>query len=83
MEAKCPSETSVDFQRTTRRYNTEDRNLHNGGCDDLKAYITSETIPSSLFSNSPTIWSHMNVSLNDSRNKMNVQNSIINNTVTF
>jgi hypothetical protein len=29
MEAICSSETSVDFQRTTRRYITEDRTLHN------------------------------------------------------
>jgi hypothetical protein len=28
MEAVCSSETSVDFQRTTRRYIPEDRTLH-------------------------------------------------------
>jgi hypothetical protein len=28
MEATCSSETSVDFQRTTRRYIPEDRTLH-------------------------------------------------------
>jgi hypothetical protein len=27
MEAKCSSETSVDFKRTTWRYFSEDRNL--------------------------------------------------------
>jgi hypothetical protein len=29
MEATCSSETSNDFQRTTRRYIPEDRTLHN------------------------------------------------------
>jgi hypothetical protein len=28
METKCALETSLDFQRTTRRYNPEDRTLH-------------------------------------------------------
>jgi hypothetical protein len=28
MEATCPSETSVDFQLTTRRYIPEDTTLH-------------------------------------------------------
>jgi hypothetical protein len=28
MEARCSSETSVDFQRTTRRYIPEDGTLH-------------------------------------------------------
>jgi hypothetical protein len=34
MEAICSSETSVDFQRTTRRYST----LHNQRCENLKSY---------------------------------------------
>jgi hypothetical protein len=29
MEVTCSSETSVDFQRTTRRYIPEERTLHN------------------------------------------------------
>jgi hypothetical protein len=29
IEAKCSSETSVDFQRTTRRYILGDRTVHN------------------------------------------------------
>jgi hypothetical protein len=39
MEA-CPSETSVDTQRTTRRYIPEDRTLHNHRCENRKSYIT-------------------------------------------
>jgi hypothetical protein len=33
MEAACSSETSDDFQRTTRRYNLGDRTLHNHCCE--------------------------------------------------
>jgi hypothetical protein len=32
-------ETSVDFQRTTRRYIPEDSTLHNHRCENLKSYI--------------------------------------------
>jgi hypothetical protein len=38
MEAICSSETSVDFQRTTRRYIPEDSTLHNHRCENLKSY---------------------------------------------
>jgi hypothetical protein len=38
MEAKYSSETSDDFQRTTRRYNSEDRTPHNHRCENLKSY---------------------------------------------
>jgi hypothetical protein len=38
MEATCSSETSVDFQRTTRRYIPEDKTLHNHRCENLKLY---------------------------------------------
>jgi hypothetical protein len=41
MEAICSSETSVDFQRNTRRYNPEDITLHNHRCENLKSYILS------------------------------------------
>jgi hypothetical protein len=36
MEVAGSSETSVDFQRTTRRYNPEDGTLHNHRCENLK-----------------------------------------------
>jgi hypothetical protein len=36
MGAPCSSEMSVDFQRTTRRYITEDRTLHNHRCESFK-----------------------------------------------
>jgi hypothetical protein len=32
------SETSVDFQRTTRRYIPEDRTLHNHRCDKTRSF---------------------------------------------
>jgi hypothetical protein len=38
MESICYSETSVDFQRTTRRYIPEDSTLHNYRCGSLKYY---------------------------------------------
>jgi hypothetical protein len=38
MEATCSSETSVDFQRTTRRYIPEDRTLRNRLCENLRSY---------------------------------------------
>jgi hypothetical protein len=40
MELKYFSETSVDFQRTTRRYITEDRTLHSHHCENLTSYTT-------------------------------------------
>jgi hypothetical protein len=39
MEATCSSETSVTFQRNTRRCITEDKTLHNHRCENLKSYI--------------------------------------------
>jgi hypothetical protein len=39
MEATYSSETSVDFQRTIRRYITEDRTVHNHRCDNLKSCL--------------------------------------------
>jgi hypothetical protein len=39
MEAIYPSETSIDTQRTTRRYIPEDDTLHNHRCENLESYI--------------------------------------------
>jgi hypothetical protein len=39
MESICSPEMSVDFQRTTRRYITEDRSLHNHRCENLRSHI--------------------------------------------
>jgi hypothetical protein len=39
MEAIYSSETSVDFQRTTRRYTPEDRTLHDHRYENLRSYI--------------------------------------------
>jgi hypothetical protein len=38
MEAIYSSETSVDSQRTTRRYILEDDAFHNHSCENLKSY---------------------------------------------
>jgi hypothetical protein len=40
-EDTCSSETSVDFQRTTRRYIPEDRIVYNQRSENLKSYIVS------------------------------------------
>jgi hypothetical protein len=37
-EATCSSETSVDFQRTARRYIPEDGTFHTHRCENLKSY---------------------------------------------
>jgi hypothetical protein len=42
MEATCSSETSVDFQRTTRRYIPEDGTRLNHRCENLKSDIKKE-----------------------------------------
>jgi hypothetical protein len=41
MEAIYSSETSVDFQQTTRRYIPEDRTIHNQRCENLTSFNTS------------------------------------------
>jgi hypothetical protein len=38
MEATCSSETSVDFQRTTRRYIAKNRSSHNYRCENIKSH---------------------------------------------
>jgi hypothetical protein len=40
MEVTCSSETSVDFQLTTRRYIPEDSSRRNYRCENLKSYET-------------------------------------------
>jgi hypothetical protein len=42
MEATCPSETSVDFHRTTGLYIPGDRILLNHRCVNLKTYILTK-----------------------------------------
>jgi hypothetical protein len=49
MEAISSSETSVDFQRTTRRYIPEDRILHNHRCENFKSYILKDVSTSVLW----------------------------------
>jgi hypothetical protein len=44
MKTICSFETSVDFQRTTRRYTPEDSTLHNQSCENLKSYIVTNKI---------------------------------------
>jgi hypothetical protein len=43
-----PSETSVDFQRNTRRYIPEDGTLHDHRCENLKSYKQSVTLNAKL-----------------------------------
>jgi hypothetical protein len=38
MSPSSATETSVDFQHTTRRYIPEDRTLHNQRCENFKCY---------------------------------------------
>jgi hypothetical protein len=45
MEAICSSETSADFQRTTRRYIPKDGTLHNHRCENLKSYRARFVFP--------------------------------------
>jgi hypothetical protein len=45
MKMTCSAETSVDFQRTTRRYIAEERTLHYHRCQNLTFYIRSNFIP--------------------------------------
>jgi hypothetical protein len=39
MEVTCSCETSIDFQRTTRRCIPEDSALHNHCCETLKSWL--------------------------------------------
>jgi hypothetical protein len=41
MEEWHPSEKSIDFQPSTRRYTPEDRTLRNHRCENLKSYMLS------------------------------------------
>jgi hypothetical protein len=51
MEAICSSETSVDFQRTTRRYIPEDSAFLNHRCENLKSYNIFHDFPQSIQAN--------------------------------
>jgi streptogramin lyase len=42
MEATYSTETSVDFQRTTRCCIPEDRTLHNHRCENLRSYVLDD-----------------------------------------
>jgi hypothetical protein len=44
MEETCSSETSVDFQRPTRRYIPEDKTLHYHRCQNFKSCVNSKCI---------------------------------------
>jgi hypothetical protein len=46
MEAICSSETSVETQRTTRRYTPEDDTLHNHRCENIKSYSITDLFSS-------------------------------------
>jgi hypothetical protein len=44
MEEICSSETSVETQRTTRRYISEDGTLHNHRSENLKSYVLNPIV---------------------------------------
>jgi hypothetical protein len=56
MEATCSSETSTDFQRTTRRYIPDNNILHNHRCENLKSYI----VISKKQNKNLTLYAHQN-----------------------
>jgi hypothetical protein len=67
MEAICFSETSVDFQQTTRRCIPKDITLHNDRCENLSSYrlhacyllnhcLLIETSKFNTFDNSAWFW---------------------------
>jgi hypothetical protein len=39
MKVTCSSETTVDFQRTTRLFIPEGRTIHNHRCENLRKYL--------------------------------------------
>jgi hypothetical protein len=45
----CSSETSVDFQWTTRRYIPEEKTLHNHWRENLKSYKKNSSIQTLIF----------------------------------
>jgi hypothetical protein len=51
MEAIYSSATSVQIQRTTRRYIPEDRTLHNHRCENLRSYTALYPKKTELFIN--------------------------------
>jgi hypothetical protein len=64
MKATCPSETSVDFQRTARRYIPEGTGLHNHGCESLRSYTDGDMIVTSSLECCYTPFSTRNVNQN-------------------
>jgi hypothetical protein len=56
METTSSSETSVYYQRTTRRYIPEDRTLHNLRCENLKSYIKKVV---TTFDHTPNVTSYI------------------------
>jgi hypothetical protein len=44
MEATCSSETSVDFEWTTRHYIPEDRTAHKHCCKNFKPYMEKVSV---------------------------------------
>jgi hypothetical protein len=59
MEAIFSSETSGDFQRTTRRYIPEDRALHNHRCENLKSYTCRSSCKASVILCHVSTWTGM------------------------
>jgi hypothetical protein len=62
MDAICSSETSVDFQRRTRRYIAEDSIVHNHRCESIKSYIL-------WFNSAPCVLYSWNIVVEQRRNQ--------------
>jgi hypothetical protein len=56
MEASYSSETSVVFQRTTRRCIKKDRILHNHRCENLKTYTVRRMISKIYVNKYVKVW---------------------------
>jgi hypothetical protein len=44
MKATCSSETADEFQRTTRRYISDDRTVHNHRCENVKSCTETHAV---------------------------------------
>jgi hypothetical protein len=63
MESICSSETSVDFQRTTRSYIPEDTTLHNRLRENLKSTTSTPGVTQHKFLRTCVFISHVKPSV--------------------
>jgi hypothetical protein len=72
MKAIFSSETSVDFQRATRRYTPEDSSFPNHRCENLKYYniLVDKCNYAGGFSTEARLWIAVDVATNTQTSKM-------------